>query len=106
MIKKVYISLYVTMTFFSTSFAQERNLKPTQNLTITEGLAHNGVTSILEDTKGYFWFGTYDGLNRYNGYEFTVYKNTVDKELLVSNRIRALAEDKKGNLSHLIYSTC
>lgn len=78
--------------------AQKSKLESSQNFSISNGLAHNGVTSILEDSKGYVWIGTYDGLNRYDGYGFTTFKNSVENDLLVNNRIRTLAEDKKGNL--------
>ncbi|WP_159086074.1 hybrid sensor histidine kinase/response regulator transcription factor [Flavobacterium faecale] len=78
--------------------AQVDQLNYSKNISISNGLAHNGVTAILEDSKGYIWIGTYDGLNRYDGYEFSIYKNSVDTDVLVNNRIRTLAEDKKGNL--------
>ena len=77
---------------------QSKTLIPKQNLTISDGLAHNGVTSILEDSRGFLWVGTYDGLNRYDGYDLKVYKNTLDRDVLVSNRIRSLAEDDKSNI--------
>ena len=60
--------------------AQEPKLTPTQNITISDGLAHNGVTSLLEDTNGYLWIGTYDGLNKYDGYTIETYKNTSEKK--------------------------
>ena len=78
--------------------AQNVMLEPSQKLTITEGLAHNGVTTILEDSKGFLWFGTYDGINKYDGYELKTYKNTIDNKLLTSNRVRVLSEDQNGNL--------
>ncbi|MCG9793705.1 hybrid sensor histidine kinase/response regulator transcription factor [Flavobacterium algicola] len=78
--------------------AQVDQLTYSKNISISNGLAHNGVTSILEDSKGYIWIGTYDGLNRYDGYGFSIFKNSVDNDILVNNRIRTLAEDKKGNL--------
>ena len=78
--------------------AQENSLEYKKHLTISDGLAHNGVTAILEDSKGFLWFGTYDGLNRYDGYEIVTFKNTVNSEIFVSNRIRALAEDGNGNI--------
>ncbi|MRI00114.1 response regulator [Kriegella sp. EG-1] len=77
---------------------QENKVNIKKHLTISEGLAHNGVTSILEDSKGYLWFGTYDGLNRYDGHELKMFKNTIDNQLFLSNRIRALKEDKNGNI--------
>jgi len=78
--------------------AQDSKLKYSQKLTITEGLAHNGVTSILEDSKGFLWFGTYEGINRYDGYELQTFKNKIDNSLLTSNRVRSLNEDKHGNI--------
>jgi signal transduction histidine kinase/DNA-binding response OmpR family regulator/ligand-binding sensor domain-containing protein len=90
---------FIFLFFFSTNIiAQKEKLSYSKNISISNGLAHNGVTAILEDSKGYIWIGTYDGLNRYDGYDFSVFKNSVDKEVLVNNRIRTLAEDKKGNL--------
>ena len=92
-IKFVFTFLFVTLLN-----AQTEKLEYSKNILISNGLAHNGVTSILEDSKGYIWIGTYDGLNRYDGYGFSVFKNSVDNDILVNNRIRTLAEDKKGNL--------
>ena len=57
------------------------------------GLSHNGVTSILEDSRGYLWIGTYDGLNRYNGRDFTLYRSSPTHSVLLNNRVRTLAED-------------
>jgi len=78
--------------------AQKEGFPFTENLSISNGLAHNGVTCILEDSNGFLWIGTYDGLNRYDGYDLTTFKNVVGNELFVSNRIRSLAQDKKGNI--------
>ncbi|UXX81083.1 response regulator [Reichenbachiella carrageenanivorans] len=80
------------------SIAADRPLEYAQKLTISDGLAHNGVTSMLEDSKGYLWIGTYDGLNRYDGYNFEVYKNTLEHHQLLSNRVRTITEDKNGNI--------
>ncbi len=78
--------------------AQREQLEFVQQLTISEGLAHNGVTSILEDSRGFIWIGSYDGLHQYDGYEVKIFKNRVDEDLFVSNRIRTINEDANGNL--------
>ncbi|MFR9519397.1 MAG: two-component regulator propeller domain-containing protein [Rikenellaceae bacterium] len=62
------------------------------------GLSHNGVTSIVEDCRGYLWVGTYDGLNIYNGNNFSVIRNNADTTILNSNRVRSLHEVKDGKM--------
>jgi len=70
-----------------------------KHLTINDGLSQNTVYSILQDHEGFIWIGTTDGLNKYDGYEFTVYKHDIDdKNSLTSSQINALLEDKNGNL--------
>jgi len=98
MTKQDIIAIVLGLFFISGLFAQGVKLDYSQKLTITEGLAHNGVTSMLEDSKGFLWFGTYEGINKYDGYELKTFKNTVDNSLLTSNRVRSLNEDKHGNL--------
>jgi ligand-binding sensor domain-containing protein len=45
----------------------------TENIKIERGISNNNVKTILQDNQGFFWFGTLDGLNRFDGYSFTVY---------------------------------
>lgn len=98
MLKKYHLLLVFFLLSLLSVVAQKRKLEYSKKLTISEGLAHNGVTSMLEDSKGFIWFGTYDGVNRYDGYELEIYKNTVDKDILASNRVRSISEDDKGNI--------
>ncbi len=70
-----------------------------ENLTIEDGLSQSSVFAILQDKRGLMWFGTWDGLNRYDGYQFTTYKyNVKDPYSLSNNEIRALYEDSNGEL--------
>ncbi|MRT91967.1 ATP-binding protein [Ancylomarina sp. 16SWW S1-10-2] len=98
MFNKICVLIILLVFPITGSFGLVKNLDSSQQLTISDGLAHNGVTCILEDSRGYLWFGTYEGLNRYDGYEIKVFKNTLDKDILASNRVRSIAEDSKGNL--------
>lgn len=70
-----------------------------EHLSIENGLSHNTVTSILQDSKGLMWFGTSDGLNLYDGYRFTVFKSNIYDSLSISgNRITRIFEDSRGRL--------
>ncbi len=63
-------------------------------LTIENGLSQNSVVAICQDSRGFLWFGTYDGLNRYDGYNFKVFKNDPgDSTSLIQNTIRYIYED-------------
>ena len=74
------------------------------HLTTTDGLAMDNVVSIVQDHRGFMWFGTGDGLNRYDGNTFVVYKNDPkDPGSLSANFIRDLVEDDHGNLWAAVY---
>ena len=73
-------------------------------LTIDEGLSNNTTTCISRDKQGFMWFGTYDGLNRYDGYVFKKYNREIgDSTSMADNLVRAIAEDGEGR--HWIAST-
>jgi len=66
---------------------------------IEQGLSNNDVNCILQSKSGMIWMGTFDGLNRYDAYRFTVFrKNVTDLNSLPGNRIEALAEMQDGKL--------
>ena len=68
-------------------------------LSLDEGLSQSSVFAIFQDSVGYLWFGTQDGLNKYDGYEITIYKPTLTGDRALSgNDIRAIYEDKYGHL--------
>ena len=70
-----------------------------ENFNVALGLSDYNVTSILQDQRGYIWIGTYDGLNRYDGYRFTVFKHQPgNANSLSHNKINAIHEDSVGNL--------
>lgn len=70
-----------------------------ERISLKEGLSQGTVNTILQDDLGYMWFGTEDGLNRYDGYHFTVYKNDPEDPLtLADNFISSIYEDESGDL--------
>src|SRR4029078_5339878 len=61
--------------------------------------SQSNVLCILQDSRGFFWFGTQDGLNKYDGYNITVYKKDSKKNGNLSNNyINDIIEDEKGDL--------
>lgn len=64
-----------------------------------EGLAHNTVITVMQDSKGLMWIGSRGGLNRFDGYTFKTYRNKKNKFGNIGNNIVvSIAEDKKGML--------
>lgn len=77
-------------------FAQHEQLS-FQHVGTREGLSHSNVISILRDSRGYMWFGTRDGLNRYDGYTFTTFKyDPQDPHSISNNTIISMVEDSEG----------
>ncbi|HEX2910697.1 MAG TPA: two-component regulator propeller domain-containing protein [Chloroflexia bacterium] len=68
-----------------------------RHLNTDTGLANNHVEAILQDSRGFMWFGTLEGLVRYDGYRYVTYKNNPDEPDSLSNDgILSLAEDHQG----------
>ncbi|MFZ4413816.1 MAG: hybrid sensor histidine kinase/response regulator transcription factor [Bacteroidales bacterium] len=89
------VLLVITSTLL---FSQNRSAKFI-HLSMKDGLSNNEVTAIFKDSKGFLWFGTSDGLNKYDGYTFTVYKNDVNNPKSISgNLIVSIVEDHNGQL--------
>jgi signal transduction histidine kinase/ligand-binding sensor domain-containing protein/DNA-binding response OmpR family regulator len=72
---------------------------PVRYIGIEQGLSNNAVTSIYQDHYGFMWFGTYDGLNRYDGYEFKIFRNSIgNQNSVISNNINCMEGDRFHNL--------
>jgi ligand-binding sensor domain-containing protein/serine phosphatase RsbU (regulator of sigma subunit) len=69
------------------------------HLSVKQGLSQGSVVCILQDRQGFMWFGTQDGLNRFDGYDVTVFKHDpADSTSLNDNFVITLAEDSSGTL--------
>eukprot|EP01035_Chromulina_nebulosa_P064284 gene64284-87920_t len=72
---------------------------PVMYLDIGQGLSNNSVMNIYQDSDGYMWFGTYDGLNRYDGYEFKIFRNNIgDTNSILSNTVYSIEGDSSKNI--------
>lgn len=90
-------TLLLLIGFYQKSVSQNSIIF--NQISTNDGLSQGDVNAIYQDNKGYMWFGTHDGLNKYNGYEFSVYKPIPnDSKSINSNLIYAITGDKNGNL--------
>lgn len=84
--------LYTSITLYSNSFYFDK-------ITTRSGLSQSSVFSIIQDHRGKLWFGTYDGLNCYNGHEFTVFRPEKNNPYAIANNeIYTLFEDRQHRL--------
>ncbi len=74
--------------------AQKKEIK-FEHLSIEHGLSQSSAKAIIQDSKGFMWFGTIDGLNKYDGYTIKVYRHKLnDSTSLADNNINTLYEDR------------
>ena len=94
---------FLLMFFLETSFAQQNKFQISntkfEHITNSDGLMHNSIRFSFQDSRGYMWFGTNNGLYKYNGYEFKIYNNELgNKHSLIGNRITSISEDSSGKV--------
>ena len=70
-----------------------------EHLSVEDGLPNSSISCSLQDSQGFIWFGTQNGLARFDGISFKIYKNNQDNpQSLSSNYIKAITEDQQGNI--------
>ena len=85
------IGLLLSPLLFFPGHAQHSNEIGFRHLSVDDGLSQSTVMCIAQDQEGFFWFGTQDGLNRYDGYTFTIFRKIPgDTNSLSDNYITAL----------------
>lgn len=98
--KKIIMFLFILICVFSdNTYAMKNENINFQSITIDDGLSQSLIEYIYQDSYGYIWIATGDGLNRYNGNEVKVFRNIKNNDNSISNNgISSLIEDKYGNL--------
>jgi ligand-binding sensor domain-containing protein len=87
---------FLTLGFQSTG---QQNRYFFSHLNVNDGLTQNQINCIYRDTKGFVWFGTNAGLNRFDGLSFETFTSeSPDRNSIGNNTVNAIAEDKNGNL--------
>src|SRR5664280_3501623 len=85
-IRVLVFSVFLILESAGINYGQAKRLQFT-HLKSDNGLSSSIVTSILQDHKGLVWIGTYDGLNRYDGFNFVVYRNDSDDSSTLTNNV-------------------
>src|ERR1700755_1818789 len=81
-----------------TAIGQYKTVK-FSSLTVNDGLSQSNVKYILKDRQGFMWFCTDDGLNRYDGYNFVVYRHDAkNKQSIAASNVTVAFEDRAGNI--------
>lgn len=93
-----YFSMLTYFLLFFNFYLPAQELHFSQ-ISTNQGLSQGTVNCIIKDSQGFIWIGTNDGLNKYDGYEFKIYRHDFqDSTTLSSNKIYDLVEDDQGNL--------
>jgi ligand-binding sensor domain-containing protein len=89
--------LLLVLSFFQQTIHSQSSHYKFEHITPREGLSQSTVETILQDKKGFLWFGTNDGLNKYDGYSISVYRySTKDPASISDNYIYEMIEDSEG----------
>lgn len=106
--KQIFLNIFLCCLFcqyYTNSSAQDSlhfrfNHYSSEDLKVVKGISQNSVNCILQDNKGFMWFGTWDGLNRFDGFNFVIYRPGIkeNKQNLGNQTIRSIYEDKEENL--------
>ncbi len=92
--------IFFILIIFPSLYILEARFHPRfDHLTINDGLSQSSVQSICQDSRGFVWMATQEGLNRYDGYSFKVFKNIPhDSTSLSDNFVTSVFEDSRKNL--------
>lgn len=93
---KLFLVFFLLFSVVSIAYSQSYSFRHYQ---VENGLSYNSVICSLQDKKGFLWFGTKDGLNRFDGYTFKIFRNDPDNPKSIGNNfIHSLYEDKNQTI--------
>lgn len=95
-VRKTQLTYLLLVLFF---VVQAKSTTEITHYSVTDGLSENHILAMLQDKNGIMWFGTFNGLNRFDGYSFSSFNGRQDQKTKLSNfRIDRIVEDQQGFL--------
>ena len=95
--KQFFIITFLFISVLLKLYSYEKKIFTRYN--VEHGLSHSSIYAIYQDSIGYLWIGTTNGLNRFDGHQFRIYKNNPnDPNSLLDNYVTAITEDDQQNL--------
>src|SRR5262245_59225518 len=92
------LTLFLLLILPFAGFSQNPSLK-FEHCGTRDGLSQVNINCIIQDSRGFMWIGSRNGLNRYDGYKFTSFRyDAKNEQTLSNNMITDLAEDRDGNI--------
>ena len=96
--RRLYLFFFFVLPFIVFSQNESKQVS-FRSLTVEEGLSQNSVVSIAQDSTGYLWFATQDGLNKYDGRNFIIYnKQFEDVTRPTFSKLGKVSVDSKGEI--------
>lgn len=97
--QKIFLVIFVLLEGFWYHASAQKSTLAFKYLSSDDGLSQNSINCMHQDRQGFMWFGTHDGLNRFDGYQFVHYRNERNnKHSLSNNYITDIYEDEEGVL--------
>ncbi len=98
------ITIILLLLFFVSGELSAQPEIKVEHYSRQNGLPSNAISDILSDSRGYMWFSTWEGLSRFDGFDFVNYKTGADSNIpYLHNRIARIYEDKSGNIWMMMY---
>ncbi|WP_017257158.1 hybrid sensor histidine kinase/response regulator transcription factor [Pedobacter arcticus] len=90
--------ILILSILFSSPLVAQTSLSE-RRINVDQGLSNSSINTVFQDKRGFIWIGTHDGLNRYNGKDFKVYRHQFNQTNSIDgNWVACIAEDKKGKI--------
>lgn len=99
-VRRRFVAPNIVLSLLLTSALCAQDISPRfEQLSVEQGLSFNQVNTIFQDSRGFMWFGTFNGLNKYDGYTFTVYTVIAGDSTSIPVRLaNTLYEDSNGDI--------